>query len=443
MKPATFTILLIAIVIVRGGFLLTQSDNLNDDPDAYRVIAETLAETGVFGLPIGGESGNMQARATAFRPPLYPWLLSWFVDDSGSLSNRAVAGLQFLLGGLTVFLTYDIARRLLTTCVAWIAAGLVLIDPILLWQSSLIMTETIATALTSLLWWWWVVRFPFTNDSCNSQSRVTSMPLTALVLGGILTLAILCRPTFLVWTMMIIASMIFVGPSCRIRRAAMIGITIALIVAGVGAWTLRNVVAVGHPVWGTTHGGYTLLLANNDSFYDYLETKPTELPWRSHAWDADDFFAQYDSLPRSGDEYEDDQVAYAAAKATIERRRAMFWYSCWVRWTRLWQPFPHAVAGRSTTSILVVGGLHSLLYGLIVFAAVRHREKLRWRGWRKWIPLWPAIALLITLSGVHAVYWSNPRMRSPAIPMLAIAAASVFASRQTDRPQQPISTNPL
>ncbi len=417
------------VLIVRGGFMLTHYESLQDDPDAYRVIAETLARTGVFGLPVGTE----EARPTAFRPPLYPWLLSWLVDGAGTLSNPSVAILQLVLGGLTIGFTWDIARRLLSKWAAICASVLVLIDPILLWQSSLVMTETIATTLVVVTWWWWVVRIGRTED-CEPKTAkgglTRSDVLDAVVLGSLLTLCILCRPTFLVWAAMLAAYLPVTGRVTSMARAAMFVITLAIMVTGVGAWTIRNLSAVGHPVWGTTHGGYTLLLANNDSFYDYLENKPTEPPWRRHAWEPDEFFAEYQSLPRSGDEWADDQVAYAAARSTIARRPEMFWYSCWVRMTRLWQPFPHATAGRSTSLIVIVGLLHSLVYALILVAVWRHARQLHPRHWRPWIAWWPAVAIVITLSGVHAVYWSNPRMRSPAIPVLSIAAAAALVRRR-------------
>ncbi|WP_246112745.1 ArnT family glycosyltransferase [Allorhodopirellula solitaria] len=422
--------LVAAVLIVRGGFLFSHQDSLHEDPDAYRVIAQTLAKTDVFGLPVGMDG----ARPTAFRPPLYPWLLSWLVDDSGTLSNSSVAIFHWILGGLTVVFTWDIARRLLSNGAAAIAAGLVLIDPILLWQSSLVMTETIATALAVSVWWW-IARH--TQPAVDDQGQPTprrAYLLNAFVLGTLLALCILCRPTFLVWAMLVLPVLALMGEVCRYRRATAIAMSVAVIVAGVGAWTVRNVGAIGHPVWGTTHGGYTLLLANNDSFYDYLEDRPYELPWRRHAWEPAVFFAEYQELPRSGDEWADDQLAYAAAKTTIAERPRMFLYSCWVRLTRLWQPFPHAVDGRSPFLIIVVGLLHCVVYALILIAGLRHVHQFHPHRWRRWVAWWPAVAILITLSGVHTVYWSNSRMRSPAIPALSIAAAAAFVGRKNPSP---------
>lgn len=434
----TGLLLLLAVLAVRGGFLIARSDGLSEDPDAYRVIAETLSSTGVFGLPVTPGNGKVDARATAFRPPLYPWLLSWMVGPAGKLANLPVAIFHVFLGLLTVLGTWDIARRFVSTGAALFAAGLVLIDPILLWQSSLVMTESIATTLGVLVFWWWVVmicrikvvghRSAETAFRCRFDTNFTLS--RAVVLGVLLLLAILCRPTFVIWAALIVPAIFFQKSLCRFRRVIMVVSAAVMVAGGVGAWAKRNQVAMGHPVWATTHGGYTLLLANNDSFYDYLETAQWQWPWQKNAWEPSDFFSQYQSLPRSGEEWTDDRVAYAAAKETIADRPKMFAYSCLIRWVRLWQPFPHATAGRSTSMILAVGLFHSAVYLLVLTAMLRHRDLLLSARWRSWLPLWPGLALVLTLSAVHAVYWSNPRMRSPAIPVLAIAAAAALPGHQ-------------
>ncbi len=38
--------------------------------------------------------------------------------------------------------------------------------------------------------------------------------------------------------------------------------------------------------------------------------------------------------------------------------------------------------------------------------------------------------LVVALSVTHAVYWSNLRMRAPAMPFIAIVAAYAFTSRK-------------
>lgn len=421
-----FAGVLVVAMLVRGAVLFQGVNRLSDDPDAYRVIATTLAQTDVFGLPSGVSADGIKAIPTAFRPPLYPWLLSYFVDRDGVLTNGAVAGVHWFLGTLTVVLVFDIGRRLFGTRAGLIAAFLSTIDPILLWQSTLVMTETLATFLAMAVWWWWVLRWkPADATRCETGGLTTALATSAL-----LGLAFLCRPTFLVWAILVLPAFGLIGPSCRIRRSVAAIVAVFVLASFVAGWTMRNVAVMGHPVWATSHGGYTLLLGNNDSFYDYLEAKPISLPWDSPAWNADPFFELYKSIEKSGDEVVDDAVAYEAAKETIRSRPATFVYSCGVRFVRLWQPFPHATAGRSTGSIIAVGGFYVLLMAAAIFAFLRHRESFSLRNWRQLLIGWPAIALVVTLSVVHTVYWSNPRMRAPVNPILAIAAAASIVPRQ-------------
>src|SRR6478735_5843543 len=105
--------LLTFTLIVRGTVLWSMRDNLNQDPDAYREIAENLMVYGEFALddPPAGFS-NPERRPTAYRPPLYPVLLSNLpTADGGQLSLTKVAALHLLLGIATVWLTWLTARR--------------------------------------------------------------------------------------------------------------------------------------------------------------------------------------------------------------------------------------------------------------------------------------------------------------------------------------------
>jgi len=41
--------------------------------------------------------------------------------------------------------------------------------------------------------------------------------------------------------------------------------------------------------------------------------------------------------------------------------------------------------------------------------------------------LWPTFSLIAALTIIHAFYWSNLRMRAPAMPLIVICAANAFA----------------
>ena len=416
-------------LLVRGCVCFGNLSRYSADPDAYRAIAIALDTSGTYGL----EGADGTVHATAYRPPLYPYLLSWFATD-GKLSNGSVAALHTLLGGLSVLLVFMTARRLLVEhrrplILSAVAAVLVAIDPILVLQSSQVMTETLATALVCAVMWSW----------CGDESPAPRWQ-RPLLLGLWLALAFLCRPTFLVWSVLIAAGFAWPGKPAQRPRGIPASLTVALAVAAtVCGWTWRNQQLLGQPVWATTHGGYTLLLANNDSFYDYLNSAGGRTAWDpeaffraySHRYEDDPSTAEFwrrdwsdtAALTPHVSEAEDDRIAYAAAVATIRRRPVDFMKSCAARLGRLWTPLPHQTGDRSRWEVAAIGGYYVLIYAAVLIGLGRLGKAALGRRW------WPVWALAIALSGVHAVYWSNLRMRAPLVPGLAILAAAAFGRR--------------
>ncbi|TWT50618.1 hypothetical protein Pla22_33610 [Rubripirellula amarantea] len=454
-------ILFVATVCVRGLIGLASFSSLSDDPDAYRAIAETLRSTGVYGL-VGSDG---QPHPTAFRPPLYPILLS-MLATGGAVLPIAVVLLHSLMAGVTVVATYLAAGYFVQVgadrggesdrdwMIPIVASALVVIDPILVQQSRMVMTETLAAMLVAIVLWWIGREAQRREDESHRLNRLDLS--SAAVLGGLLGLAFLCRPTFLVWAAFVVLGYGILGARRSIptmipirfawKTAATIGLVFAIPLC---LWTARNVGQMGHPIWGTSHGGYTLLLANNPKFYDYLRSGS----WFS-AWQTDSFFDAYahrydgdirteqfwdtdwtDVPVRSlsndqqdqgnlGDqgmskvtEVNDDRMLYEGAKAVIRRHPVMFVYSCVVRTCRLWAPFPHLVAGRSVLLSLIAG-----LYYVAFFVAVIVGVKAMRHRYRHPIA-WTSFALVLALTIVHSVYWTNARMRAPATPCLAIFVA--------------------
>ena len=402
---------------MRGGMIWALHDNLNEDIDAYHVIAENLRQHGVYSRQPTQEESDVsnQLRPTAYRPPLYPMLLSR-IGAGPRLSNTTVAILHILLGVGTVALVYLLAH--LWQIEKWgIVAGIfVACDPILLHWSTFTMTETLATflAVTSLV-------------SLTYFSR-DKTPWSAGLTGGLLALATLCRPTFFVWLIFAAAFAVFmkVRWTRRCLNPAAMLIMAALILL---PWTLRNYGLFGRPIFATTHGGYTLLLGNNPYFYAYLR----QGNW-GMAWEADQFHEGWKRERKNVGEFADDQQAYALALDSIREEPGMFLFASVVRVGRLWSPMPHQLSKNESSKHRLLRYMTASWYAVIFVLAIAGTFVLR--GQLLQTPWVWGVLLLLSITAVHTFYWSNMRMRAPLMPLVCLLAAvgvECFARQRAER----------
>jgi len=399
--------LLLCAAIIRGAVLWFGAADLNADPDSYAIIATTLAKTGIFGFE--GEGG---ASPTAFRPPLYPWLLSWLVFD-GQVARAAVAGLHLLLGCGTVALTFLIGGKL-NLRFAWVAGVAIAVDPILLRQTQLVTTETLATFLGVLAWWLWLVIWP-SVDACRVKQRTVTQWFALTCFSLTLGISILARPTAAPWALLCALIALFVGCDCWKRRVNDCLLMCLGVLVCVVPWTLRNNSAFGKPIWATTHGGYTLLLANNPPLYRHFAAHGP-----SRAWEAEEFqdaWAARISLEVPPlNEVTEDQLAYRAARSTIARSPHVFALSCIYRIGWLWALWPNN--GSIGASEMLIGVWYAVIF-LFAYIGLQHvRHSLSYRSWLV------GLALVFSLTAIHAIYWSNMRMRAPAMPCVILFAVA-------------------
>ena len=270
------------------------------DPDGYRCLAENLVDRGIFGYG---------ATPTAYRPPLYPLMLAPLVA-MGNFATAAIGILHVVLGVATVALVYRLARAWQLGKFSIVAAALVAVDPLLLKQSTLVMTETPAALLAV------VALLALTTAAMRPRS------LTAAGAGAAVALAALCRPTFLPW--MAVSALVLpwfvLAWADRLRIFAAYCLAASIVLS---PWMVRNQIHFGRPIAGTTHGGYTLLLANNPWFYQHLQTES----WRT-VWPADalnQWWVAHTSRATPRDELDADLWAYDAARDGFARQRAEFW----------------------------------------------------------------------------------------------------------------------
>jgi 4-amino-4-deoxy-L-arabinose transferase-like glycosyltransferase len=266
------------------------------------------------------------------------------------------------------------------------------------------MTETMAAFLVAMALYLMVVS--------ESQSGSWLVYTAGLVLG----LGMLCRTT--IWAFAIASAVI----GACLRRAdgrrdfqwASTVLVVALLVQA--PWFLRNWFAFRHVIPTTTHGGYTLLLGNNDSYYDDVIRRAPFSAWSSGrlgAWQAELNIRA--ALDGATNEVTRDAYCYRVARQTIAARPLDFACAVLVRLVSFWRVTPHANAAygsmvRLGCALFYVPEFAFMLVGIC------NRKAFQW-------PFVLCLVPLISFTLVHSIYWSDMRMRAPVIPAVAVLAA--------------------
>lgn len=402
--------------LLRTGWVLTHRELLTIDVDGYLDIGGHLADRAGF------SAGNPPYQ-TAFRPPLYPLIVALSLSLPGEVWTLAI--LQICIGMLTVGLVGLIARRLgASDFPALAAAVIVAVDPVLIHVSSTPMTETFCTFLIAA--WAFAV--------------TSKIPRTQWTGGLVLGLLALCRPTFLPFIVLQIFCLGLFALSSRIRSgqftefhtlSRVTAIQLVCVVLCLLPWFIRNGLVVGKWTPATTHGGYTLLLGNNETFYREVLYAPWGTSWSGDSllpWQRDIEVQMKTEDPSLNTEPERDAWFYRLALSTIRKHPGDFLYSCLWRFGRLWDLLPQSPL-RETIPIPLRWGMviwFSLIWlGMLIGIAVILR-----RG------LWEQILLplmVLNVSVVHLFYWTDLRMRAPLVPLAAILAVSgwqaIFGNR--------------
>jgi 4-amino-4-deoxy-L-arabinose transferase-like glycosyltransferase len=398
-------LLVLALVLVsllaRLAMLKGNLWQLGEDVDDYLRLATNLCQWGTYGT---------YDMPSAFRPPLYPLVLApiYWLDVRFGLPwiwrETAIAILHLIFGAVATVLTFRVAQRWGLAQWSLLAGALVALDPILLHYVRQPMTETLAAMLVAAAIYAMAV----------SERRADSW--VSYAAGVVLGLGMLCRTT--VWAFMLIATVVGGVQRDRDRRRNWEWAAVVLLGALVVQlpWCLRNWIAFGRPILTTTHGGYTLLLGNNESYYyQVLRVSPLG------AWSSDglgrwqDELNMRSALAGAKNEFDRDAYNYRTARATIAAWPGDFALAVAVRLLSLWRVTPHDVPDYSSTIRLGCAVFYIFEFALMVWGLIDRR------AWR-----WPLVLLpaaLISFSLVHAVYWSDMRMRAPIVPAIALLAA--------------------
>jgi hypothetical protein len=366
---------------------------------------------------------RFQDTVRAYRMPGYPLLIA--ACDGKVMLVRIV---QALLDASTILATYFLARRWLSESGSLAAAGLVALNPFLIYFSGLLLSETPFTAMLM----WGVTLLAAGGGPLRRQipplvawliGEIMIAPAT-LVGGFLIALSILVRPSAVGLPLLIGISGAFIGPAVGRSRIAekltrpirwplpiattFILMTVLVLIP----WTVRNystLKSIGGPtfLWDTTNAGITK--------YDGFNPSATG--------QSDQRFVQ-SIAPRLRTLSEVDRSLYFSdlADESIRQTSVMDLASLTIRKVaRTWSPIPLSELAASHRATIAAGLLYAVPVSILVLAGL----------FGKGIALSGKLFLLLTpayLTFLVAMSVGSLRYRVPAEPMMAILAASAVSN---------------
>ena len=384
-----------------GGLLLRVHAVWQRVPEAPDELALHLVgdESGYEGLAYAWLQGVFFQ--SPVRVPVYPLFIAGVYAALGERSLVKLLYVQAFVGVATIPLTYFLARRFTGIIPAFLAAGIVVFDDLLIDHARYIYVEVLYTPLlqVALLALLWALQAP--------------RPWRFAGAGASLALVTLCRPTS---ALLPVVLPLLLPWDWRLKQKAGVCMAYGLaMVAVIAPWTYHN--------WRTFHRFLPLSISagalwqGSPEFYHLRERQrnmhdiwANELnPQRNgghdpHTIEGDRYFTQrgIQSIRAEPMVY----VIYSLKKAAYLWVGWGYWEMYDWHMRRSWFSYPPLKVLR----ILVARQLPMVALAALVFLTVRGRIR----------PLVPFVAVGAYFTFVHMITWAEMRYSEPLHPLLAI-----------------------
>lgn len=379
----------------------------SSDATTYDTIAWNLAH-GV-GFQLDGGGGHYP---TAFVPPVVPWLTSLLYRVAGHRFFAAIL-LQCAIGACVPLLLASFASATFGGNVGRLAGWLAAFDPLLVFFSGYLLTETTFTAALLIAL------------AASAEWVKTPRPGRAFGAGLLWGLAALTRPTALPLPLLIagwawVPLGLTLAGRDRVRQVALLFLGLAVVVA---PWTMRNAVALRAFVPITTGGGRALLDANNARVWD----DPVQRGGATSVYHLEPWASELRGLSEPQADARAGQLAREFLLGRVAQWPAMAVHKLARFWrltaeggrTGAWQSAGTPIQRlRSVVDPLLLWSL--FLLPLALWGVVRVLQ-----GQRR---LFQSLGLFVigAFSLGAVVYWGALRMRVPIEPLVVLYAAAGF-----------------
>ena len=366
------------------------------DQREYLDLGRSLLRDGT--LAMGDPRFNDVVRA--FRMPGYP---AFIAACGGKLS--VIRAAQAVLDATTVLAAFWLARRWLSPRLSLLAALLIAFDPLHVYFTGLILSETTFACLLT-----WGVACLAHGASPLAFARAKSQLLWAM--GVVLLIAsIYLRPSAIAFPLILvflaaIAETRETGFLPARRRVPVLATVALATFVALLPWALRNRLAVGEMRFTTTNDGFTL--------YDGLN--PDADGSSDQSW-----VNQLPLLPNLSEVQRSDYLRAKALTFACEHPGRVL-AMVPAKLARTWSPWPRSAEYGSRRNV-VLAALHAVpLFVLAIIGIMNARLSPSARLFLL------APAILITL--MHGLTVGSLRYRMPADPTLAVLAAAAFHARE-------------
>jgi 4-amino-4-deoxy-L-arabinose transferase-like glycosyltransferase len=371
------------------------------DSEYYDAVARSLVRGDGYSVVLTHEGFFPGGDATAFFPPGYSFLIaaSYFVFDE---SIEVARLLNVVLGTLTIPLVYLIGRRLFGEMAGLIGAGLAAVMPSLVLWTPVLLSETAFTFVFAVA----IAAFVY------ARREDGALPArSAAIAGVIMGLALLVRGQALVLLPAAVLWWRFAGADTGTALRAG-GIALAAAALVLLPWSVRNTLVFDSPVLLSTNLGYNLRVGHapysTGRFVD-----PEDLLLSARDYQHLELLQHQTGFRRA--------VDYAAGNPVREMELSI----AKVRY--MWSPDSDVLLWvESFGATPLPDGWQSPLRWLVVLShwaviGLATASLLAWRSQAQGVVF--VVLLALAWTGIHVIFFGEPRFRLPLLPALLPAAA--------------------
>jgi len=376
------------------------------DSHSYWILADELAR----GLPY--EYGSPDA--SIFRAPVYPLVLApctLIENEQSAVWAARLVGC--VLGTIAVGLSMLLASRFYGSFAMLLTGLLAAVYPGAIGMSIVILSEAVFCPLMLVYLWLW--------QAAWERASVQRAMAVGVAAGCFAGLAILARPSWLLFAPLLFAIGMLLGPK-RGRHAAIFVGTMLGIVLVMSPWWIRNASVTGEFVLTTLQVGPSLYDGLHEGASGGSDEGMAFMSQLAREQRAEDDAS--DSL-RSTFEYRLNRRAQRASIEWIKGHPSEVALLAWRKFLRTWSLWPNGgdIGSGTLRAALTVGCF--AIVALACMGSFQDRrtkfEESCWVGKFYWLP-----TVYFTL--LHMIFVGSIRYREPAVLVLTVLAGVGLAS---------------